>query len=158
VAWIGTIIIVVSVIVATILKRSVRRPASPQAWPVRSAQVLTDAEQALYWRLVQAFPDQVVLSHVQLSRILKIDAKSRYWSWYNRLSQKSVDFLVCSKELQPRIVVELDDSSHDRDRRRKVDPEKDAALRAGGIGILRFSANSLPDLDELKIALTDGNP
>jgi len=51
----------------------------------------------LYFRLVRALPESVVLAQVQLSRFLGVKKGSDYQSWLNRINQMSADFVVCAK-------------------------------------------------------------
>ena len=60
----------------------------------------------------------------------------------NRVISKHVDFLLCDREkLSPLLVIELDDSSHERDDRAQRDAFVDEALGAAGLPILHVSAN-----------------
>ncbi|MEZ6243006.1 MAG: DUF2726 domain-containing protein [Phycisphaerales bacterium] len=59
----------------------------------------------------------------------------------NRVNQKHVDFvLVSTDELRPLVVIELDDSSHEREDRRARDGFVDRALGAAGLPLVRVAA------------------
>ena len=51
----------------------------------------------LYFRLVRALPDSIVLAQVQLSRFLGVKKVGDSQSWLNRINQMSADFVVCAK-------------------------------------------------------------
>ena len=59
----------------------------------------------------------------------------------NQINQKHVDFLLCETlTMKPRLVVELDDSSHHQKKRQDRDEFVDAALKAAGLPILHVRA------------------
>lgn len=127
-----------------------RRSASLVPWPTKSRSVLTRREQPFYWRLQQALPSYVVLAQVQLSRFLSIDARAQRRAWLNRIDRKSADFVICKKDFSVVAVIEVDDSSHDDAAARKRDADKDAALSAAGITVLRW--RQLPDVEAIRKA------
>ncbi|HWK75384.1 MAG TPA: DUF2726 domain-containing protein [Povalibacter sp.] len=146
--WLFLIVLVLIVAVAAAGKV---RVAAPKTWPLRPVPVLSKSEQVLFWRLREALPERVVLAQVQLSRLVKIDAAGRArLAVLNRIDRKSTDFVVCSKDLQPLCVVELDDSSHTRASQRKRDADKDAALQAAGLRVVRYHVKSMPAVAEIR--------
>jgi hypothetical protein len=54
-------------IVASRLKQSVRQPGSVA---LKARPVMTDREQAMYWRLKETFPGSVVLAQVAFSALI----------------------------------------------------------------------------------------
>jgi very-short-patch-repair endonuclease len=148
--WIAFAVLIAAVFIAALLKRSSPGVVS---WPLKPKPVLSIPEQKLYWRLVEALPDSVVLAQVQLSRMLQIEATQGRQAILNRIDRKSADFVVCSKDLQPRVVVELDDASHARAGRRKADADKDAAIKAAGLQVVRFSVKAMPSSEEIRTAI-----
>ncbi len=114
-------------------------------WPYYAKKPLTDQEQILYFRLLKAFPEHVILSQVGLSRILGIEKRKDFIKWFNSISQMTVDFIVCTKDMSIVTVIELDDSSHDSKARRTADSKKDRALSSAGIKIVRFADRLLPN-------------
>ena len=119
----------------------------------RQVKPLSDVEQVLYWRLVEALPECVVLSQVTFSRFMRSDVKPwrrDYLALQARIAQKSIDYLVCLKDFTVVAAVELDDGSHvaARDRRR------DELLQSAGIAILRAHVRNLPSVDEIRTAFT----
>jgi very-short-patch-repair endonuclease len=148
--WIALVVLIAAVFVAALLKRSSPGVVS---WPLKPKPVLSVPEQKLYWRLIEALPESVVLAQVQLSRMLQIDVRQGRQAILNRIDRKSADFVVCSKDLQPRVVVELDDASHAAAARRKADADKDAAVRGAGLHVVRFNVKSMPSIDEIRTAI-----
>jgi very-short-patch-repair endonuclease len=106
---------------------------------------LTKHEQAMYWRLREAFPEAVVLAQVAFSALITSEREHR-----NRYSQKVADFVVCDRSMTVTAVIELDDSSH-RGRETK-DAQRAKLLEGAGYRVIRFPR--IPDIDALRNAVT----
>ena len=129
-------------------------------WPFVERKPLTRVEQILYYRLVQTLPDQVVLAQVSLSRFLRVRKGSTWAEWHNRISQKSIDFLVCERDFSIVAAIELDDKfARQRHPHVKEDavegPRASAARRRGadplaGHGAARTSATIKAVIDDIR--------
>lgn len=108
---------------------------------IKRKRPLTDNEQPMYFRLIQALPEHVVLAQVAFSALLT--AKQR--PTRNRFDRKVADFVVCTKSFDVVAVIELDDSSHRG--REKQDEARDAILRSAGYTVLRYK--KVPDIARL---------
>ncbi len=111
---------------------------------------MTAIEQAMYYRLISALPDYIVLAQVQISQIVGIRKGPAWQTWFNKISRKSVDFLICHKDFSIMAAMELDDSTHDTEERQAKDADKDIALTNAGIKIIRFRAGQLPTSDVIQ--------
>lgn len=107
-------------------------------WPVYARPILSEAERAFYARLHAAVPQYAVLCQVQIGQFIAVDDKRRHPGVRNRYDRLSADFVVCADDFRPLLVVELDDSTHDRPAQRARDAKKDAVLAAAGVPIIRF--------------------
>lgn len=114
----------------------------------RLRKPLSAPEQTLYWRLVQALPECVVLSQVSFSRFLEPDARGRgaRLGLFNRISRKSTDFLVCLKDFTVVAAVELDDRTHVRER----DARRDAMLGTAGVKVVRMHVRDIPSVEQIR--------
>ncbi|MGA3066563.1 MAG: DUF2726 domain-containing protein [Tepidisphaeraceae bacterium] len=75
-------------------------------------------------------------------------------TWQNKVAAKSIDFLVCDPgALQPRLAIELDDSTHSRPDRQARDDEVEAILRAAGLPLIHVLASRAYDSRELEVAI-----
>lgn len=72
----------------------------------------------------------------------------------NKISQKHADFVLCDNtKINPLLVIELDDASHDRADRQQRDKFVDDALESAGIPILHTrSADKLEELIMAKLS------
>lgn len=137
----------------SILKAKTQGVAEEGIWPFYAKNPLTAPEQVLYFRLLKAMPEHMVLAQVQLSCLLGVKKGSNYRSWLNRINRMSADFVVCNKDSSIVAVIELDDATHQRQDRQLADAKKDKALSSAGIRVIRWQAKALPDEVEIRAAL-----
>jgi very-short-patch-repair endonuclease len=113
-------------------------------WPYcKTDHLLTPAERSFFGVLGQAIDsDLYIFAKVRLSDLLWLPQGTRNrQSHLNRIQSKHVDFVLCdSATTAPRLLIELDDSSHQRARRRSRDAFLDEAVRRAGLPILRVPA------------------
>lgn len=119
---------------------------------------LTGPEQEMFRRLTQAMPECIVLAQVALSSLIGIKDGNDRRIWFNRISQKSVDFVIClPHDFTVVAVIELDDMSHTRPHRVRADTTKDVALRIAGHPILRFKCHAMPTVEQIRLQIA-GKP
>ncbi len=123
----------------------------PARYPFESRPPLTEREQVLYWRLRKMLPDQIVLSQVGLSRMLRVQQGHDFRAWFNRIDRMTIDFLVCRPDATIVAAIELDDATHGPAERMAADEKKAKALESAGIRLLRF--REIPAEAELREAL-----
>jgi very-short-patch-repair endonuclease len=136
---------VLILVTALMFKRRGGNAPPDEAWPVYAKKLLSPVEQILYFRLVKALPEDLVLAQVQLSRLIGIKKGHNFHTWNNRINRMSVDFVVCTKNASVIAAIELDDATHANVDRAAADTKKDRVLAAAGIRVIRWRANALPD-------------
>lgn len=152
-SWILLLLVIVIVIVVlAFLKAKAQGGAGDEVWPFYAKKPLSQPEQILYFRLVQALPDHIILAQVQLSRLLGVKNGSNYQAWLNRINRMSVDFVVCNKDSSIVAVIELDDATHQSEDRQTADAKKDKALESAGVHVVRWQAKAVPDLATIQRA------
>jgi very-short-patch-repair endonuclease len=114
-------------------------------WPFYLKRLLTQPEQVLYHRLVKALPNHIVLAQVQVSRVLGVKKGSRFHEWNNRINRMTYDFVICDKSAAVIAAIELDDKTHESERRRDTDAKKTKATIDAGLKLVRWQVKSLPD-------------
>jgi very-short-patch-repair endonuclease len=157
-ANLGIILLVlfaVAVLAAALLKRNVS--AAPAGrWPLYAKRVLGEREQVLYWRLVAALPDHIVLCQVALSQLLAIEKHTaNRQALGNRFRQLCADFVICKRSFDPVAVIELDGLSHDHPRRAAADARKTHAVESAGLLLLRINAAQIPAEGEIRAQLAE---
>lgn len=82
--------------------------------------------------------DLVIFSKVRLADIIEPKVHDSTWqAHFNKICSKHVDFLLCdTKTYTPKLIIELDDKSHDRADRQERDSFVDQALGQAGIPII----------------------
>jgi len=140
------IIVVAAIVILAILKTKVQGGSGDEAWPFYAKKPLSQPEQTLYFRLVKALPEHIILAQVQLSRLLGVKKGNDFQAWSNRINRMSADFVVCNKDSSIVAVIELDDATHQRKDRQTADAKKDKALSSADIRIVRLQAKALPDI------------
>ncbi len=101
--------------------------------------LLTRAEQDFFEILRSVTPSGfIVYPQMRLASIVDVlPSARRNYAHFNRIQAKCVDFVLCDERTTaPRLVVELDDSSHNRAYRRQRDQFVDAVLASAGLPIL----------------------
>lgn len=85
--------------------------------------------------------DVTIVIKPRLSDILFVRQPHKNQGARNRIDRKHVDFLLCeTATMTPRLVVELDDSSHQKPKTQGRDELVDGALKAAGLPILHVRA------------------
>ena len=142
--------IVVAAVFAALIFSSAGAATSTSTY-VRRA-VLTDSELRFFLRLVEAVAEGDYVCP-QLGMAAAIEARGRnakaVFAAFRRISQKRIDFCVCDARLVPKLVVELDDRTHDPAR----DRARDALLLSAGIQTLRFDVRRMPTTPQLRSAI-----
>lgn len=146
------IVAAAAIVVLVVLKAKSQGGAGDEVWPFYAKKPLSQPEQVLYFRLIQALPEHIILAQVQLSRLLGVKKGNNYRAWYNRINRMSADFVVCNKDSSIVAVIELDDATHQREDRQAADAKKDKALASAGVRIVRWQAKSIPDIAAIRSA------
>ena len=139
------LLLVGAFVALVILKNRGRRGAPDASWPFYARRPLSQPEQVLYHRLIQALPEHIVLAQVQVSRVLGVKKGFNFHEWNNRINRLSYDFVVCTKDAMVLAVIELDDKSHEAESRADADRKKDSATAAAGLRLVRWQVKALPD-------------
>ncbi|MBT9161182.1 MAG: hypothetical protein DDT26_02486 [Dehalococcoidia bacterium] len=153
-ALLALILLAIAVAVLLFLKKQGLLEGSRSGqWPFYVKKPLTQPEQVLYHRLVKALPEHIVLAQVQVSRVLGVKKGSNFNEWNNRINRLSYDFVVCSKDSTVLAAIELDDKSHESNRRMATDEKKNKATADAGLLLIRWNVKALPDESAIQRAL-----
>ncbi len=125
------------------------QPSSPALSYRAAPSLLTPTESQFYAALVEAVgPMAVIQCKVRLADLLLTAPHDL--AAFRRVSQKHVDFVLCDRAtLRPRVAVELDDHTHQREDRRRRDDFVDRAYAQAGLPLVhlpvqeRYSAAQL---------------
>ncbi|MEI7646348.1 MAG: DUF2726 domain-containing protein [Chloroflexales bacterium] len=136
--------------------RSAPIPAIDRDPYIRQPALLTHAERDFFAVLrAAAPPGWYVFPQVRLANLVTPRKGTHNWQMhFNKIAAKCVDFVLCDAEaINPQLVVELDDSSHDRADRQARDAFVDAALWSAGLPILHVRWRPRYDAEDLAVAI-----
>lgn len=81
-----------------------------------------------------------IQSKVRLADIFFVARPNENAAYFSRIAQRHLDFLVCeAATMKPLFGVELDDTSHQRERRQQRDEFVEKVFQAAGLPLLRFA-------------------
>ena len=140
------VVVVAVVALLVFLKAKGQGGIGDEVWPFYAKTPLSQPEQVLYFRLVQALPEHIILAQVQLSRLLGVAKGNNYRAWVNRINRMSADFVVCNKDSSIVAVIELDDATHQKGDRQAADAKKDKALASADVRVIRWQAKAIPNV------------
>lgn len=102
---------------------------------------MSRAEHEFYNALVQAVGNEyVIFSQVHLPTLLDHKIKGQNWQGaFSHINRKSVDFVLCDRNyIAPKLVIELDDKTHERPDRIERDVEVEQILKEAGLPLWRI--------------------
>ena len=104
---------------------------------------LTPYEQQLYLHLInylnKNFPNKYsIFPNVKVSDLITIHTK--YYAPLNRINQLHIDFIIVENEknFNPVLAIELDDKSHNLEKRKIVDEKKNKIFNHIGLKLIRM--------------------
>lgn len=128
-----------------------RNISAGETWPVFAKKtLLNEKEQVVFQRLSEAFPDWIVFAQVALSQLVVVKSGKENGIYRNKIYKKVIDFVVCRTDTSIVASFELDGNSHDMPARSKSDVDKENALAAAGIKLIRINTKNLPNGSQLK--------
>ncbi len=125
------------------LERPVGKATSEVPLPYRLRDhFLSPAELSFFQVLRVATSDRFhICSKVRISDLLYVVDRRKNISHANRIDRKHVDFVLCTpNSMVPRLVIELDDSTHQRKDRKARDLLVDRAFAVAELPILHVTA------------------
>lgn len=139
---IGLVLVFVRVILPELLRR--RRKVPTDVYE-KCGALLTPAERSFFGVLEGvATPQFRLFAKVRLADVVKVKGgmtNSERSAAFNSIRAKHLDFVACDPaDLSIQFAIELDDSSHERESRKRRDSFVDDAMRQAGIPLFRFSA------------------
>lgn len=119
-----------------------KKSKAEEKYPYKLRKFLSPYEHNFYEALkplanVNGF---TIMSKVRLADIVEVEKgfnKSEYFTYFAKIQSKHVDFLLCDKQtVNPLLVIEIDDKSHERQDRIKRDKFVDNLFRTVNLPIL----------------------
>jgi hypothetical protein len=120
--------------------------------PMYRVPVMTNAELQFFQKLEAAcssLGDYRVFPQVSMGAVIEVDKALDFQtrrSYRSRFDRKIIDFVVCDRNSNVLVLVELDDSTHDAQR----DRERDSLTASAGYNTLRMRGKKAFDVNEIK--------
>jgi hypothetical protein len=138
-------VIIILAIVMSILKLILagRKPSHP-SFPYKAiSSLFTPAEQSFLAVLDPLISsDYWVFGKVRAADVMEVTKGMGHRVWqqaFNRIQSKHFDFVICrASDSAIRLLIELDDKSHDNSRRIERDAFIEQAAKAAGVPLLRI--------------------
>ena len=81
-----------------------------------------------------------VFPKMRLADIIEPRSKDNYMSLFGKIKSKHVDFVVCDQECRVKFIIELDDNSHNQQKRMERDDFVGQACRGAGYTVIHTRA------------------
>lgn len=131
--------------------------------PYTAAKLLTKREYAFFMALrpIAQKYNLMICPKIRLADLATVPQGTSERKWFNYIKSKHVDFTICDINLNVKIVIELDDSSHDRPDRQTRDEFVDRLFQQINIKLLHIRqwGEELEEIicKELNITPTDSD-
>lgn len=101
-------------------------------------------KEGYFYRDVRPIADKlglIVFTKMRLADLLEVPKGTKdYTKWFNRIKAKHIDFIFVDKEYHIRLLVEVDDPTHNRPDRQARDEAVDEMFRQVGLEVLHLRA------------------
>ena len=120
----------------------------------RINSLLTPTENKFFQELLAQVSSSkfLVMSKVRLLDLMDVPKNSdKRQSYIQRVWSKHVDFVICDREtMQPILVIELDDKSHNRNDRQQRDLFVDKALESAQLRVTHVKVGNTYNFEEIR--------
>ncbi len=113
-------------------------------YPYKLTQRVFSPKEGYFYRDVRPIADKlglIVFTKMRLADLLYIPkGTDNEKAWFNRIKAKHIDFIFVDSNYKIRLLVEIDDQTHNRSDRQARDEEVDEMFRQQGLEILHLRA------------------
>lgn len=90
-----------------------------------------------------------IICKVRLADLVIIPKNiNNYMKWFNRIKAKHIDFVLCSSEMKPVLLIEVDDYTHQWNNRQRRDEFVDSIFKGTAIKLLHILTWTNEQLEE----------
>ena len=155
--WIVIGLVIVAMIAIILIAKSSKIQGMPPAkYPYRKLDALfSPAERSFLGVLNQAVGDDVqIFGKVRVADIVtpnKGVSRSDWQKAFNKISGKHFDFVLCARnDLSVLCAVELNDSSHNSEKRKERDAFLEDACQSAKVPLVQITARSTYNINEIR--------
>ena len=116
-------------------------PIVPETLPYRVRDDFLSPAEFSFYKILSSLGGTrlTIQSKVRLADVFFVSRPNENMTYFSRIAQKHLDFLVCdSVTMKPLLGIELDDSSHQRDDRQERDDFVERVFQVAGLPLLRL--------------------
>jgi hypothetical protein len=138
------------------LKRS-QNESTSKLLPYRLRDDFLSPAEFSFYKVISPLIDAqlTIQSKVRLADIFFVSRPNENVSFFSRIAQKHLDFLVCdSRTMKPLFGIELDDSSHKRNDRQERDEFVEKICQVAGLPLLRMPVQREYNAREIAIQIS----
>ncbi len=120
---------------------SITKTNIPETLPYRVRDDFLSPAEFSFYKILSSLGGTrlIILSKVRLADIFFVVRPNENMTYFSRIAQKHLDFLICdSVTMKPWLGIELDDSSHKRDDRQERDGFVDRVFEDADLPLLRL--------------------
>lgn len=121
---------------------------------------LLTSHEANFYKDLKPIADKynlIIFCKMRMADILNVKSFIRgkeFYHWFQRISQKHIDFVLCNQSFIPAVLIEIDDSTHNRSDRKESDNFKNAIFKNTNLNLLRYRNWNVEDIErDIKICL-----
>lgn len=119
-------------------------PITDGVYPYTLNKRIFSPKEGYFYRDVRPIADKlglIVFTKMRLADLLEVPKGTKdYTKWFNRIKAKHIDFIFVDKEYHIRLLVEVDDPTHNRPDRQARDEAVDEMFRQVGLEVLHLRA------------------
>lgn len=120
------------------------KPLGKVEYPYKLTKSIFSPKEGYFYRDVRPIADKLgllVFTKMRLADLLYIpEGTADFQKWFNRIKAKHIDFIFVDKEMHVKLLVEIDDPTHNRADRKARDEEVDEMFRQQGLQVLHLRA------------------
>ena len=111
-------------------------------YPYKLNQRIFSPKEGYFYRDVRPIAEKlglIVFTKMRLADLLEVPKNHPdYMKWFNRIKAKHIDFILVDSSYHIKLLVEVDDPSHNRPDRQARDQEVDEIFRQQGLEVLHL--------------------
>lgn len=111
-------------------------------YPYKLTQRIFSPKEGYFYRDVRPIADKlglIVFTKMRLADLLEVPKNHpEFTKWFNRIKAKHIDFIFVDREYHIKLLVEVDDASHNHPDRQARDEEVDDMFRQQGLEVLHL--------------------
>ncbi|MDO8340378.1 MAG: DUF2726 domain-containing protein [Candidatus Woesebacteria bacterium] len=128
---------------------------SKRIYKEKGPYLLNAGEKAFFDTLITSITiNMYICPKVRIADLVEVDSTGKdkkFWTYFNKISQKHVDFVICNKtNFSPLLIVELDGGSHNEYSKLLRDKLVDSVFKDANIPILHVKTSNFYNYQNLR--------